>query len=310
VSFALNQNNADPDLWRKLLELSTRANAEGAPVRPQVHGRTVSILLGFQTFHPLAFTPVWGSSGLGLQPWTEQVARLETDAALRATLVEQLHALDDDPIVSGFMGPKRVYVLGDPPVYEPGPDASVAGIAAARGADVWETFLDLLLADGGRELLNSPVLNYSEGNLDATREMLVHPTSVFGLGDGGAHAGQTSDASTTTFMLSYWARDRAYDRLPLELAVHKLTGATADLYGLGDRGRLVPGLKGDVNIIDFERLGLFRPELAADLPGGASRLIQRASGYVRTINAGQTTFVDGEETGARPGVLLRGARVR
>jgi N-acyl-D-aspartate/D-glutamate deacylase len=277
-------------------------------VRPQAHGRTVSILLGFQTFHPLAFTPIWGEAGLGLQPWREQVARLENDDELRATLLQQLHAFDDDPIVQGFMNPARVYVLGDPPNYEPGREDSVAGIAAARGADVWATFLDLLLGAGGKELLNSPVLNYSDGNLDATREMLVHPSSVFGLGDGGAHAGQTSDASTTTFMLSYWARDRTHDRLPLELAVHKLTGATADMYGLGDRGRLVPGKKGDVNIIDFDRLGLFRPELADDLPGGASRLIQRARGYVRTINAGQTTLVDGEPTGALPGVLLRGAR--
>ncbi|MGI8663476.1 MAG: N-acyl-D-amino-acid deacylase family protein [Acidimicrobiales bacterium] len=308
VSFALNQNNADPELWRTLLDLSSEANAAGAQVRPQVHGRTVSILLGFQTFHPLSFTPVWRTAGLGLVPWTQQVARIENDPELRATLVEQLQVLDDNPIVQGFMSPQRVYVLGDPPVYEPGAEASVAGIAAARSADVWATFLDLLLVDSGRELLNSPVLNYSHGNLDATREMLVHPTSVFGLGDGGAHASQTSDASTTTFLLSYWARDRAHDRLPLEHAVHKLTAATADMYGLGDRGRLVPGKKGDANVIDFAGLGLLRPELASDLPGGASRLVQRATGYISTINAGQITFVDGEETGARPGVLLRGAR--
>ena len=95
-----------------------------------------------------------------------------------------------------------------------------------------------MLADGGRELLNSPVANYSDGNLDAVREMLLHPTSAFGLGDGGAHAGQTCDASTTTFLLTHWARDRAEGRLPVELAVHKTTQATATLYGLGDRGVL------------------------------------------------------------------------
>jgi N-acyl-D-aspartate/D-glutamate deacylase len=138
--------------------------------------------------------------------------------------------------------------------------------------------------------------------------MLVHPTSVFGLGDGGAHAGQTCDASTTTSLLSYWSRDRSHDRLALEDAVHKITGATADMYGLGDRGRLVPGLKGDVNVIDYEHLQLHRPELVADLPAGASRLIQRADGYVATVNAGQVTFESAEDTGARPGVLLRGAR--
>jgi N-acyl-D-aspartate/D-glutamate deacylase len=304
VTFALTQNNADPTAWRGLLDLM--ADAPG--VRPQVHGRTVSILLGFSTFHPFAFTPAWGASGLGLQPWREQIARLVADPALRATLAREARALDDDPIVQGFMGPARVYLLGDPPDYEPGADRSVAAIAATAGAYVWETFLDLLLADDGRELLNSPVLNYSDGSLDAVREMLLHPSSAFGLGDGGAHAGQTCDASTTTYLLSYWARDRPTGRLPVELAVHKLTQATATLYGLGDRGVLAPGFVGDLNVIDHDVLQLHRPEKVEDLPGGASRFIQRADGYVATVKGGSVTFECGEHTGALPGHLLRGGR--
>lgn len=308
VSFALNQNNADPDQWRKLLDLVTEANAEGAPVRPQVTARTVSVLLGFQTFHPFSFTPVWGEAGLGLLPWSEQVARITADADLRRRLVEQARQMGHDPIVSGFMSPGRSYLLGDPPNYEPTPAESVAGIAAARGADPWETFLDLLLADGGRELINAPVLNYSDGDLEVTRTMLLHPATVFGLGDGGAHAGQTCDASTTTFMLSYWARDRRTGRIPVEEAVRQMTSVTADLYGLGDRGRLVPGSVGDINVIDAEHVGLHRPELVHDLPGGARRLVQRADGYEYTIKSGQVTFDHGESTGALPGALLRGAR--
>jgi N-acyl-D-aspartate/D-glutamate deacylase len=308
VTFALTQNDADPTGWRRMLDLSAAAAAEGAPVRPQVHGRTVSILLGFQTFHPLAFTPVWGTSGLGLLPWDEQVARIRSDDDLRARILQEARALEDDPLVMGFMRPSRVFQLGDPPDYEPPPERSVAALAAARGVGVWEAFLDLLLADGGRELLNSPVLNYSDGSLEPVREMLLHPTSAFGLGDGGAHAGQTCDASTTTFLLTHWVRDRRGERLPLELAVHKLTQATATLYGLGDRGVLAPGLVGDVNLIDLDRLQLRRPELVSDLPGGARRLLQRAEGYVATVKGGEVTFEEGEDTGARPGVLLRGAR--
>ncbi len=167
-----------------------------------------------------------------------------------------------------------------------------------------------MLVDGGRELLNAPVLNYSHGNLDAAGEMLRHPTTAFGLGDGGAHAGQTCDASTTTFLLTHWARDRDHGRLTVEDAVHKMTQATASLYGLGDRGVLAPGYVGDVNVIDHGGLELRRPELVADLPGGASRLIQRADGYLFTIKSGEVTFAGGEDTGARPGRLLRGARTR
>jgi N-acyl-D-aspartate/D-glutamate deacylase len=307
VTFALTQNNADPTSWQRMLDLASEAVAEGAQVRPQVHGRTVSILLGFQTFHPFGFTPVWTAAGLGLLPWAEQVGRIEADADLRARLIAEARELERDPVVMGFMSPRRVYVLGDPPDYEPPASRSVTAIAAASGADVWEMFLDLLLSDGGRELLNSPVLNYTDGNLDAAREMLMHPTSAFGLGDGGAHAGQTCDASTTTFLLTHWARDRAVG-IPLETAVHKLTQATARLYGLGDRGVLAPGYVGDLNVIDRAGLQLHRPEMVNDLPGDARRFLQRADGYVATVKGGEVTFENGEETGARPGRLLRGAR--
>lgn len=308
VSFALNQNNADPDQWRKLLDLAGEAVAAGAPVRPQVTARTVSVLLGFQTFHPFSFSPAWAETGLGLLPWEQQVARIRSDGDLRAKLVASARSLERESFIQGFMSPDRSYVLGDPPNYEPSAAESVTGIAAARQADVWETFLDLLLEEGGRELLNAPVLNYSNGDLEATRTMLMHPATVFGLGDGGAHAGQTCDASTTTFMLSYWARDRETGRIPLEEAVRLITSSTADLYGLGDRGRLAAGFVGDLNVIDHDRVGLHRPELVRDLPGGARRLVQRAEGYDYTVKSGQVTFDHGESTGARPGALLRGAR--
>ena len=308
VTYALLQNNSAPDLWRKQLALTSQAAAEGASVRPQVHGRTVSILLGFQTFHPFNFTAAWGETGVGLLPWEEQVRRIQAEPELRARLVAELAAMTDDPIIQGFMHPDRIYLLGDPPNYEPGPADAVSAMAAAEGVDRWVKLLEVMLAGGGTELLNSPVANYSDGNLDPVREMLLHPTSAFGLGDGGAHAGQTCDASTTTFLLTHWARDRAAGRLPVELAVHKITQATATLYGLGDRGVLAPGYVGDVNVIDFDRLALHRPTKVADLPGGASRLIQRADGYVHTVKGGTVTFEEGRHTGAEPGSLLRGAR--
>jgi N-acyl-D-aspartate/D-glutamate deacylase len=307
VTFALSQNNADPDSWRRLLDLSADAAARGVSVRPQVHGRTVSLLLGFQTFHPLAFTPAWSAAGLGLLPWHEQVARIQADPDLAARIVADARTMRGDPMIS-FMRPSRIYVLGDPPVYEPGPERSARAIAEARGVDEWEMLLELLLGDGGKELLNAPVLNYTHGNLDAVGEMLHHPTSAFGLGDGGAHAGQTCDASTTTFLLTHWSRDRDHGRLSVEEAVHKMTQATATLYGLGDRGVLAPGFVGDANVIDYDGLRLRRPELVRDLPGGASRLVQRADGYLATVKSGVRTFVGGEDTGARPGALLRGAR--
>ncbi|MGA2520264.1 MAG: amidohydrolase family protein [Acidimicrobiales bacterium] len=305
VTFALNQNNSDPGAYRLMLDLAAAAAADGVAVRPQVHGRTVSLLLGLQTFHPFNFAPSWAE--IGLLAWPEQAARM-ADPAFRARLVHEMTALQDDPVIAGFMHPARTFPLGDPPDYEPPPSTSIAALAAVAGRSPWEELYDHIVADGGRELLNAPVLNYSDGNLDAARHMLVHPTSVFGLGDGGAHAGQTCDASTTTFLLSYWARDRPAGRIAVEEAVRMLTSATAEVYGLGDRGRLAEGAKADINVIDFDRLGLGRPELVTDLPGNARRLVQRSTGYLFTVNRGVVTLEGGEDTGARPGELVRGAR--
>src|SRR5690606_23451688 len=130
------------------------------------------------------FTPAWGATGVGLLPWPEQVARLRSEPELAQRIVDEVSAMVDDPIVNGFMHPDRIYVLGDPPVYEPGVERSVTAIARSRGVDPWAQLLELLLVDDGRELLNAPVLNYTHGNLDAAGEMLRHPTSAFGLGDG------------------------------------------------------------------------------------------------------------------------------
>jgi N-acyl-D-aspartate/D-glutamate deacylase len=199
--------------------------------------------------------------------------------------------------------------MGEPPDYEPTADMTVEAIAAREGRPATEVLYDLLLGHDGRELLMFALLGYSYGSLDDMREMLLHPNTALGLSDGGAHCGVMCDASNPTFMLTHWSRDRSRgERLPLELAVQKMTRDTARLYGLGDRGVLAPGFKGDLNVVDYDGLQLALPEMVHDLPGGARRLIQRADGYVATVVSGEVTLARGEDTGARPGRLLRGAR--
>jgi N-acyl-D-aspartate/D-glutamate deacylase len=130
---------------------------------------------------------------------------------------------------------------------------------------------------------------------------------VQGLGDAGAHCGVICDASMTTYLLSHWVRDRTRGpRLPLELAVKRLTADPAALYGLDDRGVVAPGQRADLNLIDFDRLRLVRPEQVHDLPAGAGRLIQRSEGYVATLVHGEPVVEEGVLTDARPGRLVRG----
>jgi N-acyl-D-aspartate/D-glutamate deacylase len=303
VTFALTQNDHDPESWRLMLDLCAQAAADGAPVRPQVAGRPVSLLLGLQTFHPFAYCPSFAA--IGGRPLPEKVAALR-DPALRAALLAEVDAAIAP--MRQFLDPERAFPMGAVPDYEPAPEHSLAALAQAQGRDVMELYYETLLADDGYALVLRPLLNYANFSLDAVREMLSHPTSAWGLGDGGAHCGTTCDASTPTFMLAHWARDRAHDRLPLEWIVKKMTADTASLYGLGDRGTLEPGKVGDVNVIDFDHVQLERPVMVHDLPGDARRFVQRARGYVATIKNGTVVLADGDDQGERPGQLLRGAR--
>jgi N-acyl-D-aspartate/D-glutamate deacylase len=152
----------------------------------------------------------------------------------------------------------------------------------------------------------APFANYADFALDATREMLVHPDTVIGLGDGGAHVGTISDGSFPTYALSHWGRDREHGRMDVGWLIEQQTSRTARTVGLFDRGVLGPGLRADVNVIDFERLRCERPEMTYDLPAGGKRLLQRATGYTATLVAGQVIARDGEPTGALPGRLVRG----
>ena len=168
--------------------------------------------------------------------------------------------------------------------------------------------LDVIADGDGHHLLNVPLFNFTYGSFDPVKEMLEHPTSVLGLGDGGAHCNAICDASIETWMLTHWTRDRAGDRLPVEWVVRKMSRDTAEVYGLLDRGALAPGLKADVNLIDYEALEIEAPRIAHDLPTGAPRFVQGSTGYAATIVSGQVTIEQGEPTGTLPGRLLRGAR--
>jgi N-acyl-D-aspartate/D-glutamate deacylase len=306
VSFALLQIDQQPKLWREILDVCDESKEEGSILRPQVGSRPTMLLIGLQTFSPYSFRPTYAAlAELPLADRVRELRKPETKAKILGETSES-----EDPLLAFVLsGMHKIFVLGEVPDYEPTADKSIEAIAKASGLDEHDVLYDEMLKLDGKALLMVALVGYTDGNLEAMREMIEHPDTAFGLGDGGAHVGAICDASMTTYLLTHWTRDRERGpKLSIEFAVKKMTKDTADLYSLNDRGQLKVGYKADMNVIDYDRLRLGLPYLVNDLPGGAKRLIQKAEGYTATIVSGEVTFRNGEETGARPGVVIRGAQ--
>lgn len=292
VSFGLVQSNRRPDLYSRVIEFTKAENAQGAQVRPQTTARGIGILYGLFNRTPWDRAPAFQELR-GLAP-DKRLAAI-ADPAWRARLVAE--AAD----VRVPLGPEMTFVLpAGAARYDCRPEDSLAAHAARRGVTPVEAFLDLAIESAGAVNLNVPLLNQ---RLEAVEEMLDDSLITLGLADAGAHVGQIMDTSQPTFLLTYWVREK--QRWAIEEAVRRLTSDTANLFGFVDRGALRPGAYADVNVIDFDNLALPQPEFVHDLPNGAGRYIQRASGYDYTIVNGQVFMDHGSPTGALAGRVVR-----
>ncbi|HEX3795924.1 MAG TPA: amidohydrolase family protein [Acidimicrobiales bacterium] len=298
LSISLLQSSAGVG-YRKRLALLDAAQEEGLTMRAQVAARAVGVLLGLQgSINPLRHTPSF--QAVAGAPLAEQARRLGQPDA-REQLVREVSD------VGLPFSLDRIFDLGAPPDYEPGPEDSIEARARRAGMDPHALYVDLLLGDEGRALLYLPFLNYFDGNLNAAAEMMAHPQTVPGLSDGGAHVGTICDASFPTSLLTHWGRDRKSGTMfSVPSLIARQSRSTAEAVGLLDRGLLAPGYKADVNVIDFEHLGVTAPAMHHDLPAGGKRLMQGAQGYLHTIVSGTETYADGVATGELPGRFVRG----
>ena len=309
IAFTMLQSPIKQMPWTEQMAGMCNANDNGANLVAAIGLRGIGVIMNWRgTVHPFMRKPSWQKiAGLS---WDEQKAKL-SDPAFKAAMLAE----DNLPPPSVDMAPFFMLVtaswamqfpLGDGFSYEPTREESIFGFAQAAGKESAEYAFDQLMADDGNGMIYLPILNYMDGNLDFTKELLQRDDIVASLSDGGAHCGTICDAASPTFLLSYWARDRKAGTIPLELAVKRQCHDTARLYGLNDRGVLKPGYLADINVIDFDALKLLKPWLAFDLPAGGKRLLQKADGYVATIKSGVVTFREGTMTGALPGIVVRG----
>ena len=306
LSFTLLDISLYPGRWKTLLREVERANRDGLRIRGQVAARPVAVLYGLElSFHPFSTCPSYRE--IEPLPLEQKLARLR-DPATKARLLREQPDYHNPNMLAFMRNTNNMFVLGDPPNYTPPADQRLDARAAALGVTSLELAYDLLVSGDGKTILFHPGANYADCSDAAMAGMMRHPDTVIALGDGGAHYGLICDASYTTHALTYWSRDRAGERWPLAWTVQQLTDVPAQAVGLSDRGRLAPGYKADLNIIDLGRLRVAAPHPVHSLPGGGRRLEQTAEGYRATVVSGQVTYRGGEFTGALPGRLVRGAR--
>ena len=306
ISFSVTQNDRAPQRWRQTLAEINAAAARGLSITAQIAARPVGLLLGLElSRNPFQTHPSY--KAIAHLPLKERLAQLRR-GEVRAAILSESATATDDPL---FFRPNydKIYLLGDPPDYEQPPENALGPRARQLGQQPEELAYDAMLSDQGRGMLYVPFLNYADGNLDATREMLTDPRSVPGLSDGGAHCGIICDASFPTYLLTHWTRDRSRgEKLSIPFVVAAQSRKTALSVGLADRGLIAPGYKADINVIDYDRLHLHPPKVHYDLPVGGRRLLQQVDGYDATIVSGVVTQRNGAPTGARPGRLVRGVQ--
>ncbi|HVU43235.1 MAG TPA: amidohydrolase family protein [Xanthobacteraceae bacterium] len=310
VWFLLTDRYSDPQRWRRLITAVHDMRAQGLPVTAQMAGRPIGVMMGVGTaLNPFTVRPTYKKlEGL---PIEEQRRRLRDPQVRRQILAETPSEAEIEKlaqfrqvVAKAF---DKFFVMGNPPDYEPGPEKSVAAIARREGRTPEEVAYDYILEDG--QYLYFPVVNYVTGDHEPIREMLNDPACLLGLSDGGAHCTSIVDSGVPTYMLTHWSRDRSRGpRLPVEMLVKRQTSETAAFFGLADRGRLLPGLRADVNIIDYNKLQVQKPILVHDMPANGRRFVQRVDGYEMTMTAGTPIFEKGQHTGALPGRLVRAGR--
>jgi N-acyl-D-aspartate/D-glutamate deacylase len=309
LTFSLADVREEPAMLFDALERVAEANREeGVQLWPQVYPRPIGLLFGLDlSLHPFKIHPAYRE--MEHLPLAERVREMRKPE-VRARMLAQQPDPDHPHALQRYLVARSLdsYPSAGAIDYEPDPSGSLKAIAARENRDIMDVAYDALLQDGGEAILFLPINNFTGDNLDRTFETITDANTLIGLGDGGAHYGFICDASYPTFLIAYWTRDRRKGNgrnLDLAEAVNRLTRRNAVAAGLEDRGLIAPGMKADINVIDFAKLRLGPPEVSFDLPAGGRRITQKASGFDATIVNGAVTYRDGAWTGALPGRLVR-----
>ena len=301
VTFGFVSMRIAPEIWPPYYDLANEVAAAGGRMFLQSHSRSISSLLSFKSHTPFDDWDVW--SEIRAKPLDEQKALLR-DPEIKRKLVE----VASRP----YSGPRIVGAEARPPEWDwiylfngIGDEEVMVDVAARRGVHPAEAMIDIALERDFDVFFRQPLANEDQ---DHVLKMMKHPRSVVTFSDSGAHVAQIMDSSLQTHLLSHWVRDR--EEFTLEEAVRLITYDTATAWGLHDRGLIREGMNADLVAFDPDAVAQDMPELINDLPAGAPRLKQTATGISTTVVNGEILLQNNEHTGNLPGQLVRGPLAR
>jgi N-acyl-D-amino-acid deacylase len=295
-----SRKSPDPNMWRSFFELADETVAAGGRMLVQTSSRWISALLSFETAMPFDKAPMW--SDVRKLPLAEQEAALR-NPEMRRRLIEAAREYMRSPrrVIGAEARPPEFdwFFPLDKPLP---PWRSLAELARESNRDPLELIIDLALDKHLKQFFIQPIVNEDQ---DLVLAMMRHPRSVVTFSDSGAHVSQIMDSSIQTHLLGHWVRER--QALTLEQAIRKITFELAAFWGLQGRGLVREGYFADLTIFDPATIAPEMPTLEYDLPAGARRLKQKATGIMATVVNGEVLLRENQHTGALPGRLLRGA---
>jgi N-acyl-D-aspartate/D-glutamate deacylase len=292
-----------PGRVERQMKLSRYAREHGGRVVALMMPTIVPMNMSFGNYCALWLIPGWGP--IMTLPVPERITALRNEAN-RQMMVARANS--DEAGMFRRLADFGGYIIGD--TFS---DANrglsgrvVRDIARERGADSFDTLVDIVIADDLRTVLWPSAPDDDDAHWAIRRSLMQDQDVLLGGSDAGAHLDRMCGGSYPTQFLADMLRGRRF--VSLERAVQLLTDAPAQLFGLHDRGRIAAGAVADIVVFDAGKVDAAPARLTRDLPGGAVRLTADAVGVHRVFVNGVETVVDGRATGERPGRVLRSGR--
>jgi len=295
----LNPTPQHPMGWRRVLEFCHEAREQGVRLHPQFTTNKLEVHLKLADTFIFDEMPTWRETLTQAEPErSRRLADPEWRAKLRTEWDEpetRAVALDvGDLEVEAVTREENAALVG----------RNVREIAAERGKDPLDTFLDLSLSEQLEMSFRNQIPEIAKQFLHQLVEAGVKdPIVMAGSSDGGAHLASFTGADYPTRLLAEWV----LDAISMEDAVWRLSGMPATVHGLQDRGFLRVGAWADIVVFDPAALSASDAYLARDFPAGSERYVADAEGFGYVIVNGEVLLEDGKHTGALPGHVLRSA---